>query len=312
MDRKMEVDAAIAFLTNKLRSAFFFGFDTELKYSGFFSSRSEYSETDDDDVTYEIHNVGGKQILTFLLCRFSQAKKIDILKGIKDIISAEKIVIIGTNRYIANAILERRLDRSNFAIYTRGSDECSVLHALNLAETTENKRAISSTLKGITSSETRNGRHHRRRRPVSQVLENPPIAARRRRIGGHQYFSFLQNEMVLLENEFLQSAIDESVESNLNDTWRRNRISTSEPSTSDIIEAIKPGSIQNNECTVCFEKGVVDTILIPCGHQIMCHNCSLEIKRNQNICPICRKKIVYIVRMQSNDTNIPTSNASAK
>lgn len=48
-----------------------------------------------------------------------------------------------------------------------------------------------------------------------------------------------------------------------------------------------------NVCGVCV-KNVVNTAILPCGHQYYCHHCSKKERGSQ--CPICRKRIDRIVQ----------------
>lgn len=41
------------------------------------------------------------------------------------------------------------------------------------------------------------------------------------------------------------------------------------------------------ECCVCMDEES-NIVLVPCGHLVMCKNCSKEIEK----CPICRQKII--------------------
>jgi len=45
-----------------------------------------------------------------------------------------------------------------------------------------------------------------------------------------------------------------------------------------------------NECKICFERET-DTVLLECGHQCCCIECSKNLK----VCPICRKTITRVV-----------------
>lgn len=45
-----------------------------------------------------------------------------------------------------------------------------------------------------------------------------------------------------------------------------------------------------NECKICFERET-DTVLLECGHQCCCQDCSKFLKN----CPICRSNIVRVV-----------------
>jgi hypothetical protein len=45
-------------------------------------------------------------------------------------------------------------------------------------------------------------------------------------------------------------------------------------------------------CRICFDR-IVDTVLIPCGHAIVCDACSTTISQ---VCPLCKKPIQQIVK----------------
>ena len=47
-----------------------------------------------------------------------------------------------------------------------------------------------------------------------------------------------------------------------------------------------------NLCKICFEKPI-DTVILECGHQIVCELCSGSVG---NLCPLCRQPITRIVR----------------
>jgi len=47
-----------------------------------------------------------------------------------------------------------------------------------------------------------------------------------------------------------------------------------------------------NVCKVCFEN-TIDTVLLECGHQVVCEACSVDIGA---LCPLCRQTISRIVR----------------
>lgn len=47
---------------------------------------------------------------------------------------------------------------------------------------------------------------------------------------------------------------------------------------------------ENRNCVVCFERER-DTAVFPCGHTHTCMQCTLAIKRRNNLCPICQQGI---------------------
>ena len=49
-------------------------------------------------------------------------------------------------------------------------------------------------------------------------------------------------------------------------------------------------SIAYFQCKICFERRI-QTVLVPCGHEVLCRKCSKKIKT----CPICRKVVKSVV-----------------
>eukprot|EP00392_Amoebophrya_sp_AT5.2_P002362 g2367.t1 len=49
---------------------------------------------------------------------------------------------------------------------------------------------------------------------------------------------------------------------------------------------------EDNLCKVCFENPI-DTVILDCGHQVVCQNCSTDIG---SLCPLCRNPIARIIR----------------
>lgn len=47
-----------------------------------------------------------------------------------------------------------------------------------------------------------------------------------------------------------------------------------------------------NLCKVCFESPI-DTVILSCGHQIVCSGCSKVVG---NLCPLCRQPIEKIIK----------------
>eukprot|EP00003_Mantamonas_plastica_P016213 TRINITY_DN270_c2_g1_i2.p1 TRINITY_DN270_c2_g1~~TRINITY_DN270_c2_g1_i2.p1 ORF type:complete len:414 (-),score=140.73 TRINITY_DN270_c2_g1_i2:75-1316(-) len=47
-------------------------------------------------------------------------------------------------------------------------------------------------------------------------------------------------------------------------------------------------------CKVCMDN-VIDTVLLECGHQVVCHHCTDD--HSLNTCPICRVSITRVVRV---------------
>ena len=54
----------------------------------------------------------------------------------------------------------------------------------------------------------------------------------------------------------------------------------------DAEEGVVGVSIAYFQCKICFERRI-QTVLIPCGHEVLCRKCSRKIKT----CPICRKTV---------------------
>jgi hypothetical protein len=48
----------------------------------------------------------------------------------------------------------------------------------------------------------------------------------------------------------------------------------------------------DNICKVCFENAI-DTVILECGHQVICSKCSLDIG---SLCPLCRSPIARIIK----------------
>ncbi|CAD7932404.1 unnamed protein product [Amoebophrya sp. A25] len=48
----------------------------------------------------------------------------------------------------------------------------------------------------------------------------------------------------------------------------------------------------DNICKVCFEN-VIDTVILDCGHQVVCQSCSTDIG---SLCPLCRNPIARIIK----------------
>ena len=48
--------------------------------------------------------------------------------------------------------------------------------------------------------------------------------------------------------------------------------------------------MENKNCVICFERER-DTAIFPCGHTHTCLQCTLAIKKRNNLCPICQQNI---------------------
>jgi len=55
--------------------------------------------------------------------------------------------------------------------------------------------------------------------------------------------------------------------------------------------------LENTECTICLEKINIGVLLLPCNHYQVCFKCYSDIE----YCPMCRKKIKYIVNYYSDN-----------
>jgi len=58
--------------------------------------------------------------------------------------------------------------------------------------------------------------------------------------------------------------------------------------------------VQNseNDCVICLERSK-SMACVPCGHYVLCKECSSEIISNSGICPICRRHIVQFIQIYS-------------
>lgn len=65
------------------------------------------------------------------------------------------------------------------------------------------------------------------------------------------------------------------------------------PSSANLLKVESKGSDLDTDCIICYEKKI-DTLLAPCGHLVVCHDCALLLKDKQ--CPICRATINQIFR----------------
>lgn len=48
------------------------------------------------------------------------------------------------------------------------------------------------------------------------------------------------------------------------------------------------------ECVVCLSADSTH-IMIPCGHRCMCQDCSSQIGKMHNRCPICRRDVISVI-----------------
>lgn len=51
--------------------------------------------------------------------------------------------------------------------------------------------------------------------------------------------------------------------------------------------------VSGKECIICltYDK---DTMILPCRHLSLCHNCAIQVSMEMKKCPICRKSIFYV------------------
>lgn len=51
------------------------------------------------------------------------------------------------------------------------------------------------------------------------------------------------------------------------------------------------------DCVICLE-AAKDTMILPCRHLCLCHNCALHVNIEMNKCPICRYSITAIMNLR--------------
>ncbi|KAJ3336356.1 hypothetical protein HDU93_003027 [Gonapodya sp. JEL0774] len=51
------------------------------------------------------------------------------------------------------------------------------------------------------------------------------------------------------------------------------------------------------DCKVCFASKV-DSVLVPCGHAVLCHACAAKLQYEGIGCPVCRAKVAMAVRVK--------------
>lgn len=68
------------------------------------------------------------------------------------------------------------------------------------------------------------------------------------------------------------------------------------PTIPPIVEEENPEPIKLHKCLICADRfaGIVFT---PCGHFVVCFECSLELMQRELNCPCCRQQIENIVRV---------------
>jgi Zinc finger, C3HC4 type (RING finger) len=79
-------------------------------------------------------------------------------------------------------------------------------------------------------------------------------------------------------------------ETHFDDNFGTNRLKSSN------FEEYDNNCVNLGLCSICIEKGV-EGACIPCGHMAGCMRCLQKIKETGGECPICRAKIVWIVKL---------------
>ena len=60
---------------------------------------------------------------------------------------------------------------------------------------------------------------------------------------------------------------------------------------------LRAGSVSGSECVVCMSSQI-NTVILPCGHACMCHECAGELMRDGDACcPLCRAKMTFVSRI---------------
>jgi len=54
----------------------------------------------------------------------------------------------------------------------------------------------------------------------------------------------------------------------------------------------------SKKCIICFEKKI-DTTCVPCGHTIMCEDCSEQEQVAMTCCPVCRHDLDIIIGIEN-------------
>lgn len=59
---------------------------------------------------------------------------------------------------------------------------------------------------------------------------------------------------------------------------------------------LKPNSQQSEEdlCIICYSSGI-DTVIKPCNHMCLCHECSEPMRQKADKCPMCRETITSLI-----------------
>lgn len=51
------------------------------------------------------------------------------------------------------------------------------------------------------------------------------------------------------------------------------------------------------ECTICLTERK-DTLIMPCGHFCVCHECGKQLVAAKHTCPVCRGNIQSLIPMK--------------
>ena len=59
---------------------------------------------------------------------------------------------------------------------------------------------------------------------------------------------------------------------------------------------IEAGAADMEKCVICLVEPK-KFIIVPCGHQCLCQDCSLKVLAADSMCPICRGPVAQIMRV---------------
>lgn len=59
---------------------------------------------------------------------------------------------------------------------------------------------------------------------------------------------------------------------------------------------LKPNKEQSEDdlCIICYSTGI-DTVIKPCNHMCLCHECSEPMRQKADKCPMCRETITSLI-----------------
>jgi len=126
---------------------------------------------------------------------------------------------------------------------------------------------------------------------------------------GKLYDDFIRVDPAKRFVKLTQRKIDKKQRRTGRHTKHRNHDPTPEPSAPpadnyyqqfDNPKEVYESDVEDEEtCTICFDK-IINTVVVPCGHTIMCDSCAtLYINNPKNMatgCPLCRTPIGQIVK----------------